>query len=525
MPTESVNNKSVEKDVTANENNIEGKNYSQTVDVDDEKLENDIDGEKSECNDEQQQNNTPINFQDLINEKHKANIADQKNYGGNVYNYFGWNTHGDLKYDVVKSDTKTNNCEQSTEYDLKNAQGWSDFVSNKKIGGTLTLAILLCLLDYVPMSDLEQLRTSLLSFLPENPNKDAKIAVQESELYVSLESMLTCIGAQRVEVEIEGRLNEVPISCVQLETREDALQIFWEQYPFLRHAVVGWIVKTIKGTNAFVYRGLVRACSDLVKLDFGFGVQHIINKLAIDRNSYHTLCIIFQNLYEDKFHEDALDDKLDIWSEHPWLWRVSCICTIHNLYPGKLKTMLDRRLKIFVDDFQLDDRNLHFIGQTMHYNKMVRSFTADLLSEYLQRHKARDVVMLYIALLYHSYLYVDNDAPELALLVCDSDDQLERIVRIVKYIIPWNDQRNLFFDIIQAYLQEFDRYSIDIPPMLLLFFRKIAFDNKASYLKIQKMLSSTGSKTAQKISEYLDNLLKKATSKKQLKERNENNGK
>lgn len=492
--------------------------------VNDSKNETDIDEKKQE---EKSSNNSTINDKNEIqvdkeNQTNKDvnedssivnNVMESKSGEVNIANYYinmdnmaGNVQIGNKNKAFNGFDAKNENATKDI-YNLSIADDWFKFAKDKKFSRIFSFSILICVFEWIPINYLDDLINKVQFRLPKINSDDDYEKIKYEDALLSLDEMVQTIGAERVEIEVSSKSGKVMTNGVILPNREKALKNLWTMYTNLREPINNFLLSLLDESDDLIYKKTIQAFVSLIKLDFSFGQDTIINLLSVTGNLY-ALSFVFQNLYYEKCSIRNIEYLLKKWSKHKRMWIVTMLCTIHSDYQGDLKKLVSTRLVL--DNLSYNNLNLKFIGNSLVFSKELRNNVINVLYEYSQEpDNLQKVARLYNILIYHAYIMVTRKNPYLPLVVCDDDEQLQKLSKIIKTILDWVNHRNLAFDLLKIYLKEYDEYSLEIPYYMKRYFIKMAFFGRTYFDIVQKYLFNCQSNSSSQLNEYLSSILQK----------------
>ena len=420
---------------------------------------------------------------------------------------------------------------EAKRYKLYERSECSAFVSEYKTSMHLAYAIAISMFEYVPVSDLQSLSERLLRRFPKTLDSEGKEDKTHTNPFLSLDAILSVIGAEPCKVSFTSRFENVTERCVCFaESHDKVMENLWDLFPMIRSEITAWLIETdfiYQFRNAFSTSCFVRAMFNIVKLDFGDSINRLFPQLTSDKKNKYLMIRLFILLVSD---EDANLKKnaceiLKRWSSSlNWLWEIPFVVyaqsDVELPFIDELERIVTKKIRhSFTDD---DDWDLTLISGQMVTSLKLRTLASDIFCKLMSdgsRDKAKDyvVAVIYLLTISNSYQFVNKDDHALPLVVFDSKQQAENLEAVaVKVITDFNLRQGLF-DVLETYLREINDYNISQALLngLKSFFYILSKKAPRYYGDIIRFLSQLGdkNKTANNIMIFLQD---KITTSKEL---------
>lgn len=400
----------------------------------------------------------------------KKRIVNELNAQGNTaYTQIFVQNLGNLNANYKPSLERFNTKESLKKYDLRNPDECSEFVETYKKSGYLAIAIILCTFEVVPLVDLPDLQEKLLGYLPVVEISDSEGLEKhptQSNSYISLNTILTVIGGQKFVTE-EGQ------SCAGLgENSKQALINIIEQFPFLRSAIVSWLIHTHEIQK---YRTTFNACqiavafSRIISIDVKEANNEIFAQLYSNPHNIWLLGFLAYKLYENAELRADIETLIVQWinSDSRWLWKSACLAYVflrERCTEISFETILLKAINKKIKGFKSADSN--FISTLLIRSSHFRTLIANSLCMVYKKQNTREekvaLAQLYINIIRHSYYLVNSVFNELPLVACDTKQQQMSLCQILLQIMSTYHLRNQLYAIMEAYLKELSRYDFSV---------------------------------------------------------------
>lgn len=429
---------------------------------------------------------------DIENEKKEftANISD---VNANTILLFqnstikGGVSFGDNNFHEV---TESNsNIEKS--YDLSDAIQFSELGKKYKGGEYFAAAVILCVFEYIKLSDFQRLKAILLRSFPSSIDEEGKEIVNHEDPYLSINTILEKIGGKSFASDHDG-------TCIGLgDKQKKALKNLWEQFPSLRDCIAHWMISVCDTSKIQTKFDIIQMCSafiNIFKLDFDSSIMHFFPRFTSNPNNHWLLGYIANELYNDLSYREKIAPYINQWAESykTWLWKVSLYVYINikeddenQILIKKVKYCLMRQL-CMINLQDTYNKNLSYIISMAIGSKRLRSLLSSILNELIYNTKNNKnklhICMCFIELVRYGYYSVSTYHVALPLIACDNKQQLEEIFPIVNMIMNQYKIKKLLLMILELYLKEISKYVLSqkVINSLKAFFKLLA-DNNPRY--------------------------------------------
>lgn len=491
-------------------------------------------------------NNTKKTFDDNINKEDDCNKKEiSKNINDNInsviknvieskYNlqtngnietqnvFYISNMTGDI-LSVKKEQSNVNLNSNTKKYKLYKVSDCIDFVSEYKTSLHLAYAISISLFEYVPISNLQNLSERLLRHFPVKLDDDGKKDETYTTPFLSLDNIISVIGAEICQVSYSSRFENIKVRCVCFPNHQDKIiKNLWEQFPMLRSEITAWLIeadfisqfKDVFGANCFV-----RAIANLVKLDFGDSVNRLFAQLTSNSSNKYLLTKLFIILTNDIDTQENAYIMLKQWSSSSkWLWEIPLAVLSSDSKDFPFQAELEHTIRSkLLSSFNNKDDNLaiKFISFKMVSSLKLRSMVASvfekLFTESKKANEKTSIAVIYLFTIINSYTFINKENIILPLVVFDNKQQLKKIKPIMLEIIVDFSLRQGLFYILEVYINEINNYEISVSVMngLKSFFYILAIEAPKYYNDIIRFLMRIKNKTANDIVKFLQEKIRK----------------
>lgn len=463
-----------------------------------------IDGEDCPLEDSK-----PIsNSSDL--EQEKQRIAQDFYAQGNIGTTQVFiNSLGSMNWGAQQTQAAAAQPSSDQTYQLYTRKGCVGFVEQYKNSEHLAVAIVLSTFELVRLSDLSELKALLMEELPATELAEEDSVPSIRDPYISIDTFLSAIGG-------EWFTNQDNQQCVGLgKHSQQALQTLWEQFPALRDPICKWLVhlcRVYKFRTAFDAYQIVCAFVRVISLDFEDARKRIFSRLYSCSDNTGLLGNIMCKLYGDIALRQEIERMLLGWlsSESSWLWRPACLaCSFlmpeldQSQFSPPLKKALGRRLG------RLTREDSAFMSVLLIQSEYFRAMLASLLGKTVQRADKRAARLMatqtYLYLLRGCYYLVDADWLELPLAACDTRQQQQSLVPVLREAMSQITLRKQLYAILRAYLEELSLYQCSQPLFnhLCAYFYNMAQSAPDYWTDILQFLNNCKGKLSQQIYERL----------------------
>jgi hypothetical protein len=409
------------------------------------------------------------------------------------------------------------------EYDLSDAEQFAEFGETVRAGEYFAVAVILCVFEYVELSDLQDLKTKLLAELPRVTDAEGtEIAVYQND-YLSTNRLLKTVQGEMVVLESGEH-------CVRLgANRPAALKNLWQQFPEMRGHIARWLLNVC---DSFEYRTnfdtaqITNAFVNILKLDFTAGINHFFPRFYSNPDRYWMLGFIALELYNDQAYRDKILPYINKWADSSgsWLWK-SAVYVYANIKNGEESDELEQKVRkalatryslLEYDD--LRNENLPYVGMLLVGSERMRTLVAsifgDLVNDTHSYDKKRLNCLWYLELLRYGYYLVSSEMTALPLVACDKKQQMEDLLPLLEFAMLRYDTRQLLFITLESYIREISGYSVEKKTInrIKAFFQLIAESNPRFRDDVGLFLKKCDCGLAKELGEFLDEVLPSAIS-------------
>lgn len=419
---------------------------------------------------------------------------------------------------------KTDKVEKSKitekKYKLYNQSECSEFVYKYKNSLHFAYAISISLFEYVPVSSLQSLAEHLMRRLPVNLNEKGEEDNTFKNPFISLNTILSIIGAETGVITYTSCFENVSEKCVYFPEQHDQVMAnFWEMFPLLRNQITSWLIESYSSAHinngSFKAKCFINAMVNIIKLDFSDSLNRLFMQLTSNPSNKNLLTALLFTLLKDKDTNKNALELLRQWaSSQNWLWEVPFV--IFSDYKSDLSfaseiesTLYYKILNSFDEE---NDRFFRLISGKMMtslklrtmISKIFRRIFIETKEKYLS--KAQLIFLMFVS---YSYTFVNRKKINLPLITFDNKQQVENMEPIIISIISDYNSRHILFEILNAYIEEINDYDIQDPLLngLKSFFYIIS-KNSPKYLNdILLFLKNikNENKVAKEIAQFLKN--------------------
>ena len=440
---------------------------------------------------------------------------------GNITNQYIFNIDkmiGDV-LDVVKERATIEPPKKAKRYKLHERSDCSKFVNEYKSSLHLAYAIAISMFEYVPVSDLQSLSDRLLKRFPKTLDSEGKEDKTYTNPFLSLDEILTVIGAETCKVSFKTRFENITERCICFSTAHDkVMENLWDLFPMIRSEITAWLIETdfiYQFRNAFSTSCFVRAMFNIVKLDFGDSINRLFPQLESNPHNKYLMMRLFLSLVEDTAMKKNACEVLKRWasSASDWLWEIPLVVfakadTDLPFRDSLKRTVNKKMINCFEDDEEWD---LTFIGGQMVTSAKLRTLVSEVFDELISesgrsKDKNYAVAVIYLLTTLNAYRFVEKDDMVLPLVAFDSREQSKNVEAVLLKTITDFSLRQGLFDVLGAYLNEIDEYeySPEFLNRIKGFFFTLSIKAPRYYNDITRFLSRLSkNETAASILEFL----------------------
>lgn len=403
--------------------------------------------------------------------------------------------------DILSIKDESNMTKAEKQYKLYERSECSEFVYKYKKSLHLAYAIAISLFEYVPVSDLQSLSNRLLMRFEDTLDPNGVEDRTYTTPFISLDYILSVIGAKTCIVSYASRFENVTERCVCfISQQKKIMENLWELFPMLRNDIISWLIEVdsaFKNNNSFSKDCFVRAMVNIVKFDFADSLNRLFPKLMSEPKNRDLLIRLFIILTkEDETKENAYE-VLKQWSRSlKWLWEIPLFIFAEDIPSCFFEHELEETLrKKIMASLESDEWDLKLICAKMLTSLKLRSMAASVFEKIFTRSDSKQhkdsVSLLYLLTIYESYMFVSKANMTLPLVAFDDLQQSDKIKPIILYIINDYTMRHMLFNLLEVYLNQIDCY--EISPYLLnrikSFFYILAKNSLGYYNDILRFLS------------------------------------
>lgn len=422
-----------------------------------------------------------------------------------------------MEGNILSIKDESNMTKAEKQYKLYERSECSEFVNKYKKSLHLAYAIAISLFEYVPVSDLQNLSGRLLVRFEDTLGPNGVEDRTYTTPFISLDYILSVIGAKTCIVSYASRFENVTERCVCfISQQKKIMENFWELFPMLRNEIISWLIEVdsaFKNSNSFSTDCFVRAMVNIVKFDFADSLNRLFPKLMSEPKNRDLLIRLFIILTKDEETKENAYEVLKQWSRSlKWLWEIPLFIFAEDVPSYYFESELEKTLqKKILAGLESDECDLKLICAKMLTSLKLRSMVASVFEKIFTRSDSKQhkdsVSLLYLLTIYESYMFVSKANKTLPLVAFDDLQQSDKIKPIILYIIYDYTMRHMLFNLLEVYLNQIDRY--ELSPYLLnrikSFFYILAKNSLRYYNDILRFLSQLQIKnnTAKDIMRFL----------------------
>lgn len=410
-----------------------------------------------------------------------------------------------------------NITDSAKQYKLYERSECSEFVSKYRKSLHLAYAIAISLFEYVPVSDLQSLSERLLMRFENTLDSNGDIDTTYTTPFISLDYILSVIGAKTCIISYASRFENVTERCVRfISHQKQIMENLWELFPMLRNEIISWLIEVdcvFKNVNSFSTDCFVRAMVNIIKFDFADSLNRLFPKLTSDPKNRDLLVRLFIALTKDDETKENAYTVLKQWAKSlKWLWEIPLFVFAEDVSSHSFERELELSIhKKFFKEFKVNERNLKLISAKMLTSSKLRTMVSSVFAkEFIEcndKHDKIAVSMMYVLTTYESYQFVNKSNIALPLVAFDNIQQADKIKPIILYIITDFTLRRMLFNILEAYIDRINHYNISpfIMNRIKSFFYVLAKNSPSYYNDILRFLSrlQEKNKTAEEILQFL----------------------
>lgn len=394
--------------------------------------------------------------------------------------------------------------ESVKQYKLYERSECSEFVKEYKKSLHLACAISISFFEYVPVAYLQILSERLLKHFPETLDKNGNEDNSNTNPFLSLDDILSAIGAQICMVAYASKFENLTVRCVHFAEQPDkVMENFWELFPMLRNEIISWLIEIyfLPQNNSFNAVRSICAIEKIIKFDFSDSISRLFEYLKSDKKNKHLLIGLFIILVKDETTRYNSCKILEEWSvSQNWLWEIPLTVFAETSQDFSFIQKLRQTLYIKIRNSLDNNTDIQLICKEMLISPKLRTIIAsvfdELFAEATTPHRKESVSLIYILTILKSYSFVNKKKITLPLVTFDSKQQAQKIKPIILNIISDFSLRQGLFIILEAYMDEIKNYDITLSLLnsLKSFFYILAKNNQRHYGDILRFLVQLQSK-------------------------------
>lgn len=434
------------------------------------------------------------NAEELEQKKRNLNEFNVKDNNAEIQIFVqNWNNY------LEKEKTIKSSHRDSKTYQLENVKDCVEFIEKCQRKEYLLAALVLCIFEIVPLSAISNLMTQLAVYVYKN---ETNANEKEKNLYLSMDSILTAIGA-------EGFLVEGKRKYVGFEKKSNRiLENICEQFPKLREAIVLWILDfndVYRENMDFQDCQLGMAFEKIIFLDIFDAKIKIFPRLYENPKNMELLGYLVYRLYCNDDLKKEADNIVKQWirSDSKWLWKSACLTYNYLLEEGDifpLKEQLKKKILIRLRYFERSD--YMFFVTWLWKSKYIRSLLSSVLHEfYTTEISAGDEGQIYLNIIRRCYYRMNFKLIEIPLVCCDTEMQQNLLTPIINKIMRNYYLRRQLYAILEVYLKEL--LSCKVNPKTInhisAYFYNMSLAGKEYELDILELLKDCDNKISEQI--------------------------
>ena len=438
---------------------------------------------------------------------------------GNISTQFIFNIDqmmGDIT--SIKADRIAKSKKSEKNYKLYDRLECSEFVDEYKNSLHFAYAVSISLFEYVPVSSLQILSEHLMRRLPMNLNEKGDEDNTFKNPFISLDTILSIIGAETCLITYKSCFENVCEKCVYFpEYHDKVMTNFWEMFPLLRNQITSWLIESYStaciNNGSFKTKCFINAMVNIIKLDFSDSLNRLFIQLTSNPSNKNLLTALLFTLINGKDTNKNASELLRQWSSsHKWLWEIPFV--IFSDYPSELSFASEIETTLHYKILNsLEEENDRFFGlisgkmmTSLKLRTMVSKIFRKIFAETIEKSLSK-VQLTFLMFVSYSYSFVNKNKTNLPLITFDNRQQAENINPIIISIISDYNKRHILFDVLKAYIEEINDY--EIPDLLLnglkSFFYIISKNSPKYFSDILRFLKNikNENKVANEIAQFL----------------------
>lgn len=350
------------------------------------------------------------------------------------------------------------------QFDLCNTKECITFVTEFKNTDYFIVAFILSMFEKVDVFDVKELKSLLVTCLPDFKEAEIQDSVRKSEYigpYVAQDSILSVIKGEKY---IQNERRYWGFGNV----RRTILKNFMEQFSDLQVILLEMIellLRTKRFRTDFYLFQIGVLLNDLWA-DCMIDVEHkFLPSLCKNDVNLDLLGISFYLLYLNQNTRAGVINIFDKWlkGDNRWLWKVPCLVYL-QLEEREGRDYFEERLEKAVE-YKLTfyhRRDYQFIAELLMASKDFCNLVCKVMNNiYLKREESDrklELAQAYLYLVERCYYKVHENNMNLPLIVCDTKYQLIQLQGIFEIILDDYYLRQQLFYLLKAYLKEVSQY-------------------------------------------------------------------
>lgn len=369
-----------------------------------------------------------------------------------------------VNYYAQKSVPVISDLPVKEKFDLRKQEDCIHFIEAFKNTEFFLTAVILCVFDAVPLSDLPALISVLVRCLPaEEPSDPEEPGSLKKDPFLAVNSILTVIGGEVFKTETGKQ-------CISMgENHAQALIHVLEQFPALQESVSKFIVQiteTDQYHTAFYDHQVALFLVEMTALHVMDVENKILPILYEKSHNMNLLAVYVYRLLFDRSRQETADVLIYQWlqSDIEWMWKAVCYCFAlfhENNRPFEQEQQLKKMLQNKILNFRAGD--LNFIAELSMQAICFRDLICNVIGNKYRRLESNSnrkrLAQLYVNLIREGYYRVSASFMALPFVACDTKTQQECLTPILEKVMTEYRFRKQIYAILKAYLKEVSQYN------------------------------------------------------------------
>lgn len=404
-----------------------------------------------------EQNNFIDNSESLIKNKHINNEFNaEENVAETQYFIQNYNCY------VPNNETMLPKEADDKSYDLACLEDCIEFVKRYNNSEYFTTALVLCVLQTVPLADLYELRTIFQECLQQEMSSGEE-EHRETERYVALNSILTTIGARSF-------VSKNGMRCVTIgKSAEKAMLHFFEQYIVLQRVIPLFMVRISSenkfSTAPYIYQTAesLSKISSLKIKNFRTEILPLFYEDTINPNLFSVLMYKLYLAGDRKTVENIISE----WFSLRKVFFLRILCLTYAVFEeNEIECFFEMELTQLLSDkmIYLHGKERRFLAgilmRSENFRTLFSGIFSELFAEKINRDKKRTIAQAYINIIENCYYRVSEVFVDLPLVVCDTQKQQKQLGQLLDFIMTVYELRKQLYAILEAYLKEISQYEL-----------------------------------------------------------------